>query len=117
MLRRRLYWPAFALPGIIWLVLLFVLPLYVVLCLAFGSLDPIFLSPTPTWNPLQWDSTEFQYVFSHIFGADGFFGPADLAHDRVRLRGQRRVPGHRLPGRVLRRRGSAARARACSWPC
>ncbi len=76
MLRRRLYWPAFAAPGIVWLVLLFVLPLYVVLCLAFGTLDPIFLSPTPTWNPLQWDSTEFQYVFSHIFGADGFFGPA-----------------------------------------
>ncbi len=76
MLRRRLYWPAFAAPGILWLVLLFVLPLYVVLCLAFGTLDPIFLSPTPTWNPLQWDSTEFQYVFSHIFGADGFFGPA-----------------------------------------
>ncbi|MFI5099332.1 MAG: ABC transporter permease [Actinomycetes bacterium] len=76
MLRRRLYWPAFAAPGIVWLVLLFVIPLYVVLCLAFGTLDPIFLSPNPTWNPLQWDSTEFQYVFSHIFGADGFFGPA-----------------------------------------
>ena len=76
MLRRRLYWPAFSAPGIVWLILLFILPLYVVLCLAFGALDPIFLSPTPTWNPLQWDSTEFQYVFSHIFGADGFFGPA-----------------------------------------
>ncbi len=76
MRRRRVFWPSFAIPGIAWLILLFVLPLYVVLCLAFGTLDPIFLSPNPTWNPLQWDSTEFQYVFAHIFGADGFFGPA-----------------------------------------
>ena len=36
MSRRRLFWPLFAAPGILWLALLFVLPLYVVLALAFG---------------------------------------------------------------------------------
>jgi spermidine/putrescine transport system permease protein len=76
LVRRRLFWPFFAIPGIVWLALLFVLPLYVVLCLAFGTLDPIFRSPIPTWSPLQWDSSEFQYVFTHLAGADGFFGPA-----------------------------------------
>jgi len=75
MLRRRLYWPAFAVPGVVWLILLFVVPLYVVLALAFGTLDPLYQSPIPTWNPLQWDAAQFQYVFEHMFGSDGFVGP------------------------------------------
>ncbi len=74
--RGRWLWKLFAAPGILWLALLFVFPLYVVLALAFGSLDPIFRSPVPEWNPLQWDPTQFQYVLSHLFGDDGFFGPA-----------------------------------------
>ena len=74
--RGRWLWKLFAWPGIIWLALLFVFPLYVVLALAFGSLDPIFRSPVPEWNPLNWDPTQFQYVLTHIFGEDGFFGPA-----------------------------------------
>jgi ABC-type spermidine/putrescine transport system permease subunit I len=74
-LRRRFVWSAFAFPGIVWLILLFILPLYVVLALAFGTLDPLFLTPSPTWNPFQWDPTQFQYVFQHLFGADGFIGP------------------------------------------
>ena len=74
--RGRWLWKLFAWPGIIWLALLFVFPLYVVLALAFGSLDPIFRSPVSVWNPLNWDPTQFQYVLTHIFGEDGFFGPA-----------------------------------------
>jgi spermidine/putrescine transport system permease protein len=74
-MRRRIYWPSFAVPGIVWLILLFLLPLYVVLALAFGTLDPLFLTPSPTWNPFQWDPTQFQYVFEHLFGTDGFIGP------------------------------------------
>lgn len=66
----------FAGPGIVWLALLFVFPLYVVLALAFGSLDPIFRSPIPAWNPLQWDASQFTYVLQHLVGDDGFFGPA-----------------------------------------
>jgi ABC-type spermidine/putrescine transport system permease subunit I len=76
MRRRRWIWAGFAAPGIVWLALLFLVPLYVVLALAFGTLDPIFRSPVPTWNPLQWDPSQFQYVFAHLAGADGFFGPA-----------------------------------------
>jgi ABC-type spermidine/putrescine transport system permease subunit I len=73
---RRLFWPAFAAPGIVWLALLFLFPLYVVLALAFGTIDPLFRSPIPVWNPLNWNSDQFTYVLDHIFGADGFFGPA-----------------------------------------
>ncbi len=73
---KRLLWPALAAPGILWLALLFVIPLYVVLALAFGTLDPIFRTPVPVWNPLQWDPSQAQDVLSHIFGSDGIFGPA-----------------------------------------
>lgn len=74
--RSRWIWPGFALPGVLWLAFLFLVPLYVVLSLAFGTLDPIFRSPIPEWNPLQWDTTQVSFVFSHIFGDDGIFGPA-----------------------------------------
>ena len=74
--RSRWVWPTFALPGVLWLALLFVLPLYIVLCLAFGTFDPVFRSPIPVWNPLQWDFTQARYVLDHIVGSDGFFGPA-----------------------------------------
>jgi ABC-type spermidine/putrescine transport system permease subunit I len=74
--RGRWLWPAFALPGIVWLAVLFIVPMYVVLALAFGTLDPIFRSPVPTWNPLQWDSSQMIFVFQHLIGTNGIFGPA-----------------------------------------
>ena len=50
-------WPAFALPGVIWLILLFLVPFYAVIGVAFGGVDPIFQTPVPSWNPLEWDFT------------------------------------------------------------
>jgi ABC-type spermidine/putrescine transport system permease subunit I len=72
----RWFWPAFALPGVLWLVVLFLLPLYVVLSIAFGTIDPLFRNPVPTWNPVQWDTTELLLVLGRIFGSGGFLGPA-----------------------------------------
>jgi len=62
----------------LWLLLLFVFPFYVVLSLAFGTLDPLFLSPVPIWNPMHWIPDQFTYVLSHLAGAAGFYGPAIL---------------------------------------
>lgn len=76
--RSRGIWPALAAPGVVWLLLFFVAPMYVVLCIVFGGLDPIFRTAVPIWNPVQWDPTQFRYVLSHIVGADGVFGPALL---------------------------------------
>jgi ABC-type spermidine/putrescine transport system permease subunit I len=76
--RRSILWPALALPGALWLALLFVAPLYVVLAIVFGGVDPIFRTPLPVWNPAKWNSAQFLDVFDHIFGADGYFGPALL---------------------------------------
>jgi putrescine transport system permease protein len=52
---RRWLWPSFALPGVLWLVLLFVVPFYAVLGVAFGTVDPILFQPVPIWNPLDWN--------------------------------------------------------------
>ena len=57
--RRSLLWPLLALPGAVWLALLFVAPLYVVLSIVFGGVDPVFRTPLPVYNPLKWDSTQF----------------------------------------------------------
>jgi putrescine transport system permease protein len=51
----RWLWQACALPGVVWLVLLFVVPFYAVVGVAFGDLDPIFQNPIPIWNPLNWN--------------------------------------------------------------
>ncbi len=76
--QRNALWPFLALPGSLWLVLFFLGPMYVVLAIVFGRVDPIFRTPLPVWNPLQWNPAQFTYVFSHIVGAQGIFGPALL---------------------------------------
>jgi spermidine/putrescine transport system permease protein len=70
---QSLVWPGFALPGVVWLVLLFVVPFYGVLAVAFGGVDPIFGSPVPRWNPADWDTTAFGNVVDNLFG--GQFAP------------------------------------------
>ncbi|MGZ8623861.1 MAG: ABC transporter permease [Actinomycetota bacterium] len=63
----RWFWPSFAAPATIWLLLFFVLPFYVVLSVAFGTLDPIFLTAKPVYNPVTWDVTAFRGVVSNLF--------------------------------------------------
>jgi spermidine/putrescine transport system permease protein len=61
------FWPSFAAPATIWLLLLFVLPFFVLLAIAFGQVDPIFLTPSPVYNPFRWDAGPFREVLSQIF--------------------------------------------------
>jgi putrescine transport system permease protein len=72
----RGFWPAFAAPATLWLLLLFLVPFYVILAVAFGTLDPIFQSPVPVWNPVHWDATAFRYVINQTFLAGGIYQPA-----------------------------------------
>ena len=74
--RTRRLWPLLAIPGIVWLAVLLVAPLYVVLAILFGGVDPILRQPVPVWNPFYWDVAQFQYVWQHIVGSDAFFRPA-----------------------------------------
>jgi putrescine transport system permease protein len=52
----RWLWQGFSLPGIVWLVLLFIVPFYAVTAVAFGSVDPTLFTPIPIWNPLEWNA-------------------------------------------------------------
>jgi putrescine transport system permease protein len=48
-------WPVFAVPGVVWLILLFLVPFYAVIGVAFGGVDPIFQAAVPSWNPANWN--------------------------------------------------------------
>jgi ABC-type spermidine/putrescine transport system permease subunit I len=65
---RNLLWPLFALPGVVWLVLLFAVPFYAILAVAMGTIDPLFGLAQPVWNPLQWDPTTFVGVLRDLAG-------------------------------------------------
>src|SRR6476620_1960844 len=63
---RRSLWPALALPGVLWLVLLFIVPFYAVLGVALGTVDPVLFQPVPIWNPLDWNVGWLLEVFSRL---------------------------------------------------
>jgi ABC-type spermidine/putrescine transport system permease subunit I len=69
---RAFLWPGLALPGIVWLALFFFVPLYVIASVAFGSVDPIFLTPRPAWSPLDWDPQAFDYVWTNLTSGGSF---------------------------------------------
>jgi spermidine/putrescine transport system permease protein len=66
--QKRWIWPAFAVPGIVWLLLLFLVPFYAIFAVAMGRLDPVIQRPIPEWNPLYWDPTVFGRVLDELFG-------------------------------------------------
>ena len=61
-------WPAFAIPGLLWLTLLFLVPFYGIIAVAMGQVDPLFGLAQPIWNPLQWDPTTFLQVVRDLTG-------------------------------------------------
>jgi ABC-type spermidine/putrescine transport system permease subunit I len=73
------FWPSFAAPATIWLLLFFVLPFFVILAIAFGRVDPIFLTPSPVYNPLRWDAGPFRDVLLQIFTSGSVY-QSDFLH-------------------------------------
>jgi len=76
--QNRWVWAGFAMPGIIWLVLLFLIPFYTVLAIAGGQLNAIFQSPEPVWNPFAWTGANYTAVFHELVGQGSFVGPIFL---------------------------------------
>jgi ABC-type spermidine/putrescine transport system permease subunit I len=68
--RRSAGWSVFAGPGLGWLVAFFVVPLYAVVAVAFGAVDPVLRTPIPAWNPLEWDASAMGAVLDRVFGGD-----------------------------------------------
>jgi ABC-type spermidine/putrescine transport system permease subunit I len=66
---RRL-WPFLAAPGVLWLLLFFVVPFYAIMAVAFGTNDPLFGLAIPQWNPLRWQFESFHEVLSRSVTGD-----------------------------------------------
>jgi ABC-type spermidine/putrescine transport system permease subunit I len=66
--QKRWVWPAFAIPGVVWLSLLFLVPFYAIFAIAMGRIDPVLSRPVPEWNPWYWDPTVFADVLASLFG-------------------------------------------------
>jgi spermidine/putrescine transport system permease protein len=73
--RKNLFWIGLATPGIIWLILLFIVPFYAVLAIAMGQLNRLFESPIAVWNPLNWSSSNVVNAFRDLVGGTSFAGP------------------------------------------
>jgi len=71
----RWFWPTFAIPGLIWLLVFFVLPLYTVVSVAFGTVDPIFRGPIPVYQPWWWSTESFEQVIGRFVGDAAFWQP------------------------------------------
>ncbi len=70
----RLLWPLLAIPGTVWLILLFVVPFYGIMAVAFSSQFNILGQPIPEWNPAYWDFTVMQQVIAQ--STDGIYRSA-----------------------------------------
>lgn len=57
-------------PGVSWLLAFFVVPVYAILCVAFGSVDPILRTSQPQWNPMRWDTTSFRGLLARVLDGD-----------------------------------------------
>jgi ABC-type spermidine/putrescine transport system permease subunit I len=73
--QSKAFWIALAAPGIIWLILLFIVPFYAVLAIAEGQLNRLTESPIAQYNPLHWSSSNVINVFHDLVGATAFAAP------------------------------------------
>ena len=72
----RWFWPSFAIPGIVWLAVFFLLPMYTVVSVAFGTVDPIFRGPIPVYEPVVVDDrSAFEQVIGRFIGPAAFWQP------------------------------------------
>jgi spermidine/putrescine transport system permease protein len=69
----RGFWQGASAPGVVWLILLFVVPVYAIVSTAGGSLDPATGLAVPTWNPAEWDRVSWRYVLDNAFANDGVY--------------------------------------------
>jgi ABC-type spermidine/putrescine transport system permease subunit I len=76
--QSMLFWVLLALPGMLWLTLLFIVPFYAVLAIAMGQLDRLFESPIAVWNPFGWSSSNVINVWHDLVGSSSFAGPIVL---------------------------------------
>jgi ABC-type spermidine/putrescine transport system permease subunit I len=73
--QSKTFWIVLAVPGILWLILLFIVPFYAVLGIAEGQLNRLTESPIAQYNPLHWSSSNVINVYHDLIGATAFAAP------------------------------------------
>jgi ABC-type spermidine/putrescine transport system permease subunit I len=71
---NKLFWILLAAPGIIWLVVLFIVPFYAMLAIGEGKLDRQTESPVAVYNPFTWSSANLSNVVRDLVGSGAFAG-------------------------------------------
>jgi spermidine/putrescine transport system permease protein len=69
------FWILLALPGMLWLLLLFIVPFYTTLAIGGGLFNVVLRTPVPIWNPLAWSRGNLTLVLDDIVGNGAFIGP------------------------------------------
>ncbi|HYF12386.1 MAG TPA: ABC transporter permease [Actinomycetota bacterium] len=69
----RWFWPAFAAPATVVLIVFFVFAFYATLAVTFGGIDPILQTPDPAWNPLAWNGDALSFTISNVTHSDGLY--------------------------------------------
>jgi spermidine/putrescine transport system permease protein len=68
------YWPSFMAPGTLFIAVMFVLPLYVVVSVAFGTVDfQNFGAPVPYYAPWWWSFTTFNQTLSKFYEGSAIY--------------------------------------------
>ena len=63
----RWFWPSFAAPATVWQIVFFAASFYVILAVAFGTVD-FYRNALPVFQPWWWDFSTFTDQLSKIFG-------------------------------------------------
>ncbi len=71
---NKLFWVLLAAPGMIWLVVLFVIPFYAMLAIGEGKLNRQTESPVAVYWPFSWSSANLANVWRDLFGSGAFAG-------------------------------------------
>ena len=66
---NKWFWVLLAAPGMIWLVVLFVVPFYAMLAIGEGKLDRQTESPVAVYLPWHWSSANLSNVWHDLFGS------------------------------------------------
>jgi ABC-type spermidine/putrescine transport system permease subunit I len=72
---NKTFWILLAVPGMLWLIVLFVVPFYAVLAIGEGKLNTQTHAPVAVYNPFDWSSANLANVVRDIFGSNAFVWP------------------------------------------
>ena len=69
----RWFWPSFAAPATLYLLVFFVFPFYVVLAVTFGTTTRSCANRSPTGTPWHWNPSVLQFTVSNLTHTDGLY--------------------------------------------